>query len=148
MTPCLVGHRTGDRGSVTLLALGAITVCLLAVAVAVDASAAFLQRRSLVALADAGALAGAQALDLDTYYREGASGTTGLSPQQVQERVRQYLGSRGVTMPGLRLESAVSDGRFVTVVVSAPVTLPFFSSLATDSVRVQSRARLAYREVG
>lgn len=138
-----------DRGSVMLLGLGAIVICLLAVTVAVDASAAFLQRRALVALADAGALAGAQALDMDAYYREGASSATGLSPGQVEQRVKGFLARTGAAdVTGLRLDSVTSDGRYVTVSLSAPVTLPFHGLLAGETVRVQSRARLAYRPAG
>ena len=141
--------RRDDRGSVMLLGLGAITICLLAVVVAVDASAAFLQRRALVAVADAGALAGAQALDVETYYREGASGATSLSPGEVEQRVRDFLQRTNATqLPGLSLEAVTSDGRFVTVAVSAPLTLPFLSAFADEPLRAESRARLAYRPVG
>lgn len=138
-----------DRGSVMLLGLGAIAVCLLAVVVAVDASAAYLQRRALVAVADAGALAGAQALDTAVYYREGASAATSLSPDRVEQRVRSFLQRTGApVIPGLSLDSVTSDGRYVTVAVSAPLALPFFSELADEPLRAQSRARLAYRPVG
>ena len=138
-----------DRGSVMLLGLGAIAICLLAVAVAVDASAAFLQHRALVAVADAGALAGAQALDIDAYYREGASAATSLSPGQVAHRVRSFLERTGApAVPGLSLDSVTSDGRYVTVAVSAPLALPFLSALADEPLRAESRARLAYRPVG
>lgn len=154
MTPrCRTPRRTiwwrDDRGSVMLLGLGAIAICLLAVAVAVDASAAFLQRRALVALADAGALAGAQALDADAYYREGASAATSLSPRQVEHRVRTFLQRTGApAVPGLSLDGVTSDGRYVTVAVSAPLSLPFLGDLVDEPVRAESRARLAYRPVG
>ena len=57
-----------DEGSILVLSLGFIVVCILAVAVVVDASAMFLERRSLQARADSAALAGAQAVDLTDYY--------------------------------------------------------------------------------
>ncbi len=138
-----------DTGSVMVLGLVAIAICLLSVVVAVDASAAFLQRRALVAIADAGALAGAQALDVDAYYREGASAATSLSPGEVEKRVRAFLLRTGATaVPGLSLDSVTSDGRYVTVSVSAPLDLPFLRSMADDPLRAESRARLAYRPVG
>lgn len=138
-----------DTGSVMLLGLVAIGICLLAVMVAVDASAAFLQRRALIAIADAGALAGAQALDVDAYYREGASAATSLSPDQVEQRVRAFLQRTGApAVPGLSLDSVTSDGRYVTVSISAPLSLPFLRSMADEPLRAESRARLAYRPVG
>ena len=68
--------RTGgdaERGSVLVLALGLVVICLIAVAVVVDASTVFLARRSLQSAADSAALAGAQAIDLDDYYARGAA---------------------------------------------------------------------------
>ena len=53
-----------DEGSILVLSLGFIVVCILAVAVVVDASAMFLERRSLQARADSAALAGAQAVKI------------------------------------------------------------------------------------
>ena len=134
----------GDRGSVTLLALGMVAVVALALVVAVDATAAFIQRRSLVAVADASALAGAQAIDLPAYYREGAAAATRLEADGVLPRVRAHLARlRGID--GLRLDEASSDGQVVLVRLSAPVSLPFTGEWLAGRMRVESRARLAYR---
>jgi uncharacterized membrane protein len=82
---------TDERGSILITGAGLIAVCLLAVAVLVDASSAFVQRQQLFALADAAALAGAQAIDLDAYYAEGASAATRLDIGAVPGRVRAHL---------------------------------------------------------
>jgi uncharacterized membrane protein len=149
VTRSLTDSWRDDRGSVMLLGLGAIGVCLLAVVTGIDASAAFLQRRALVALADAAALAGAQALDEDAYYRQGASAATTLSPDGVRVRVREFLARPQLSdIEGLVLDEVTSDGHNVMVSVSAPLSLPFLGSLATEPVRVQSHARLAYRPAG
>lgn len=68
-----------ERGSVLLLGVGLVIVCLLAIAVITDVSAAFLQRRSLMSVADAAAIAGAQAIDQGAYYANGASVGTRLN---------------------------------------------------------------------
>lgn len=146
-----VRGRRSDDGSVLVLGLGAVVVCLLALVVGVDASAAFLQRRSLVALADASAIAGAQGIDLDAYYREGASASTGLDAPSVAQRVTSFLAasqgasSGGPAVPGLRLEQVSMDDRTVVVRISAPLRLPFLSALGDRAITVESRARLAYR---
>ncbi len=142
-------HRRGrtDAGSVLILGVGLVAVCLLAVVVLVDASAAFLERMHLHALADASALAGAQGIDLPAYYREGASGATRLDPADVPRLVRAHLTrSRASSMEGMTLDRVDSDGLEVVVVLSAPLRVPFWSELLGGRVVVESRAQLAYRD--
>lgn len=133
-----------------ILGAGLIAICLLAFAVLVDASAGFLQRQQLLALADATALAGAQAIDLSAYYREGASASTQLDPAAVAARARDHLSrARAIeSIDGMRIEALASDGRQVVVALSAPLRLPFWSELLGGRVRVESRAQLAYRNAG
>ena len=134
----------GDRGSVLILGVGWVAVCLLALVVLVDASAAFLQRRELVSLADAAALAGAQAIDLDAYYEHGASSATRLEPRLVPVRVRQHLELAGATgADGLVLEEVSSDGTGVRVRLSIPLRLPFLAGLVDSRVVAESWARLS-----
>lgn len=135
-----------DRGSVMLLAVGAVAVAALMLVVGVDASAAFLQRRALTNLADATALAGAQGIDLDAYYRDGVHAQTRLDPVSVQARVAAFLQrSDASSMDGLRLDGVVSDGTSVTVRLSAPLRLPISGAWAGDRVTVEAGAQLAYR---
>jgi uncharacterized membrane protein len=139
-----------DRGSVLLLGIGVVTICLLAIVVLVDASATFLQRQQLLALADAAALAGAQAIDLDAYYAGGASAATELDPGQVPVRVRRQLArSRAATtVTGLAVDRISSDGGQVLVALSAPLRLPFLSTVFDARVVAEGRAQLAYRGAG
>ena len=140
----------GERGSVLVLGVGVVASCLLAVVVLVDASAAFLQRQQLFALADTAALAGAQAIDLPAYYERGASSATRLDPSAVSGRVRSHLARSGAAQAfdGLVLDEVRSDGLQVLVSLSSPLRLPFMSELFPGRVRVESRARLAYRDDG
>jgi hypothetical protein len=127
-----------------------VTICLLAIVVLVDASATFLQRQQLLALADAAALAGAQAIDLDAYYAGGASAATDLDPGQVPVRVRTQLArSRAATaVTGLAVDRISSDGGQVLVALSAPLRLPFLSGVFDARVVAEGRAQLAYRGAG
>lgn len=137
-----------ERGSVLLFGVGLIGVCLLAIAVVADVSAAFLQRRALTALADGAALAGAQAIDLDTYYAQGATVGTALNPEGVATAVRSYLATGDATrhFPGFRIERIDSGSHIVDVAVQAPARLMFFPEVA-GPIRVVGRARLDYREL-
>jgi Flp pilus assembly protein TadG len=140
----VTGWERDDRGSVLLLGVGWVAVCLMAVVVLVDASAAFLQRRQLVALADAAALAGAQAIDLDAYYADGASSATRLEPGLVPARVRAQLARAGAeSIDGLALDAVTSDGWQVRVQLSAPLRLPFLAAVFDGRVVAESHARLA-----
>lgn len=133
-----------DRGSVLFLGVGLTAVCLLAFVVMVDASAAFLQRQQLLAVADAAALAAAQSIDLPAYYAEGATAATRLDVGGLPRRVRAYV-ARASGPEGVTVDLVESDGRQVLVGMSGPLRLPFLSGLVTDRIRVVSRAQLAYR---
>jgi len=141
-----------DRGSISVLVLGLVAVVAVSLAVLVDATSAFVQRRSLVAVADAAALAGAQSIDLAAYYRDGASSITGLDEPGVLPRVRAHLARvrtvAGAGLEGLTLDGASTDGRTVVVELSAPLTLPFTGRWLADRLHVESRAQLAYRASG
>lgn len=133
-----------DQGSVLLLGVGFIVVCLLALTVVADVSAAFLQRQALMSLADSAALAGAQAIDVDRYYREGASVGTPLQPSLVTAAARQRL-VESRSRPDVAVERIATDGTRVVVRLTAPLRLPFLGRLRHDVVRVEAAARLDYR---
>ncbi len=141
-----MNRASDDRGSVLILGVGLIAVVLLAVAVLADASVAFLQRQQLFALADAAALAGAQAIDLDAYYADGASAATRLDAVAVPGRVRAHLErSRAAdAIDGLVVDHITSDGQRVVVALSAPLLLPFLPGFADARVAVEARSQLAY----
>jgi hypothetical protein len=138
-----------ERGSVLLFGVGMIVVCLMTIAVVADVSAAFLQRRALTALVDGAALAGAQAIDLDVYYAQGATIGTALNPARVDAAVRSYLdrGDAARHFPGFRIDRIQSGNHIVDVAVHAPARLMFFPEVA-GPIRVVGRARLDYRELG
>ena len=147
MTPRPRSACRGDGGSVLLLGVGLMAACGLAVTVLVDVSSALLQRQRLMALADGAALAGAQAIDVASYYAEGASHSTRLDPSKVAVAVRDHLElSGGHSIVGLHTERVAADGGSVTVALNAPLQLPFFDDLLPQDIRVESTARLGYRD--
>jgi len=138
-----------DSGSVVLLGVVLVAVCVFALVVVIDISALFLQRRNLAAIADASALAGAQAIDLDAYYANGASEATTLDPAIVARVVRANIANviNSDGLRGMRLEGVESDGESVRVHLSAPLTAPFLGAILGERAEVVANARLDYRSV-
>jgi uncharacterized membrane protein len=130
-----------------LMGLILVTICIFALTIVVDVSSLFLQRRNLAAIADASALAGAQAIDLNAYYARGASEATALDPAIVARVVRANVAAvaSADALRGVRLEQVVSDGESVQVHLSAPVEVPFLGVIFGERAEVIASARLDYR---
>ena len=137
-------REDGERGSIMVLTLGFIVICVLAVAVVVDASSVFLQRRSLQAAVDSAALAGAQAIDLDDYYARGAAQGIRLDPVAVNTAVRDYL----ARTEGVRFESVRIEAGEVVVRARSRVRPPFSGWLTPSGAHTliaEAGATLVYR---
>jgi Flp pilus assembly protein TadG len=133
-----------DQGSILILTLGFIIICVLAVAVVVDASTVFIQRRGLQGAVDSAALAGAQAIDLDTYYERGATQGLVLNPGAVQRAVAGHLRSAA----NIRLESVALAGDTVVVRATTRVRPPFSGWLTpggAHTLTAEAGAQLVYR---
>jgi uncharacterized membrane protein len=139
--------RRGDEGSVLLLGLGFLGICLLALAVVTDTASLFLQRMALQARADAGALNGAQGIDLDAYYAQGATTATALIPSIAVARVVAVIQEADTHDPisGLAVEQIRVVDQVVRVELAAPGRLTFFTMLEAPTIRVRSDARLDHR---
>lgn len=141
-------RRSRDDGSILVLSLGFIVICILALAVVVDASSVFLARRALQSQADAAALAGAQAIDLGAYYADGASPRIRLDSTGIRASVERHVRRD----PG--------DGRLTGITLRDDVVLvsmtdrvrPPFSGWLTPSgaydLEVEAGAVLSYRPAG
>lgn len=128
-----------ERGQTTLLIVGFATVLMFAVAVVVDASAAFLQRQGLDSLADGAAL---YAADLGSagVYTEGIPEDRLLQQaEEVRAAALAYLDLVGAheKYPGIEPSVRVDPaGRSVTVTLRAPLDLPLTMPGAPDSTLV------------
>ena len=131
-----------ERGSIMLLAIAFIGITLFGIAIVTDASTLFRQHRALVALADGAALAGAQGIDLDSYYAQGATLRTALNPDQVRANVHHYL---QFTDDTVRVEALTVDGGAVALTLTAPIRLTFFPQFVDGPMRASSAASLNYR---
>ncbi len=134
-----------DEGSIMLLGIGMIGVCLLALAVITDSANAFIQQRELQSIADSIALAGAQGIDMQEYYRTGATQSTRLNSAQVRDIARTHANAMttdsDIELTNIAIEP---DGKSVLVTLNAPLRLTFFDALPFDPVEVSASARLDY----
>jgi Putative Flp pilus-assembly TadE/G-like len=123
------GREKTDGGQATVLIVGFALVLAMAVAMVVDASAAYLQRQGLDTVADGAALRGA---DLGATGREVYTGGVppdrlALTADAVRVSVRDYLAASGAyaKYPGLSftldIDQATSS---LTVHLRAPLDLP------------------------
>ena len=121
-----MNRRPEEDGQTTLLIIGFFLVAVLLVVVVVDASAAYLRRQELDALADGAALAAADAIDESAVYSRGLGAEAVLDPGAARQRVAEYLAQVGAhgRYAGLRY-AVVAAGDSVEVRVTTPLELPF-----------------------
>ncbi len=122
-----------ERGSITPLIIGFALVVALVVAVAVDASAAYLRRQSLDSIADAAALAATDGLQGEAVYHHGLGNEVPIDPAAARAYVTAYFASSGAAgrYPGLSY-SVETVGNDVVVHVAAPMALPLHVPGAGD----------------
>jgi uncharacterized membrane protein len=121
-----------DDGQLLLLVMIYVVVAAVLVLVAIDASAVFLEQRSLAAAADAAALAGAQGVDRGAYYAGGGEDTLSLSDPSVRTAVADYVADARLAAEHrhLTVTAASSGGRSATVRLTSRVRLPFVTLLS------------------
>jgi len=118
--------RTDDTGQTSLLIVGFFLVAVLLVVVVVDASAAYLRRQELDALADGAALAAADAVREEHVYTEGLGERAELDPASARQEVADYFGRIGAHSRYAGLRWTVTAGEeSVQVRVTTPLKLPF-----------------------
>lgn len=129
-----------------LLILGFSTVVIALIFVVASAAALHIERKQLLAAADAAALSAAARLDGEAYHTSGG-GTVLVSDATVREAVTEYVGSHSGTI-GLRdvmlgEPTGTTDGRTVTVTLSGlgeiPL-IPWLTNAVPDLVRIEVTA--------
>jgi uncharacterized membrane protein len=138
-----------DDGTVLLLILGLVVVAALLVAAVTDVSALYLERRKLIAAADGAALAGAQAVDEESVYRNGlpTEGPVPLDQAAAERAVRDYLTDAGLMTGDLDVTISTSTTT-VSVVLRTSARLPVANTVTsgasgTAAVSATATARTA-----
>lgn len=123
--------RRGEDGSLTVLVIGYVFIAAVLIVIGVDVSKVFLARRALASVADAAALAAAQAADRSAIYA-GAASCGGILPidpaaaqQDVDASLTDDLADLRQTFQVVQpADVATADGT-VTVHLSGDVQVPF-----------------------
>lgn len=138
-----------DDGQVMLLSLCFALICVLLVTVVASATSVHLERKRLAALADSLAVAAADELDLETYYRgeapaPGDDGKVFLTDASVAAAVQEHLGLWPEQPDGLVVtRSGTPDGRTAEVelrAVARPVLLTWVLAPWSDGIELRARA--------
>ena len=122
-------RRSDEDGQATLMIVGFAFVLMMAIAMVVDASAAYLQRQRLDTVADGAALRGADlgATGREVYTSGVPADRLDLTADAVRAGVHEYLAASGAyaEYPGLSFTVDVDRATSsVTVHVRAPLDLP------------------------
>jgi len=134
-------RRCEETGTVTVLVVGFLVVLGLLVVVVVDASAAYLRRQQVTALADGAALAAADGVQGEQVYTSGLGERAEIDPQVAHAYVADYLQATGATAtyPGLTWQVS-STGTVVSVRVATPLDLPITPTGWTGATTVDGTA--------
>jgi Flp pilus assembly protein TadG len=123
-----------ERGSVLIAGLLLSLALLMLIGAAVDIGHAFIVRRDLAAQADAAALAGSQALNLDSLHQ----GQLALDPQQAQTTALQAV------TPAAQLQAtAVASTGSVTVHLQEQMPTILLRLVGLPSLTVAAQATAA-----
>lgn len=139
-------RRADERGQVSVLIIGFAVVLALAIAVVVDASAAYLQRQGLDTLADGAALQGADLGSVGAYTRGIPQDRLRQEAGAVHDAVGEYLDRVGARRryPGLSHRVVVDDrAGVVRVRLTAPLDLPLVVPWLTEPPRVSATGAAA-----
>lgn len=135
-----------ERGQTTMLVIAFAALIAVAIALVVDASAAFMQRQGLNSLADGAALYGADQGAVGVYT--GGLPETNLDQRRAQASaaVGAYLTSTGAhaKFPGIGYTVALDPARdTITVSLHAPLDLPLTVPGAPTSTMVGAEGTAA-----
>lgn len=125
--------RAGERGNVTVLTIGFLAILGTLVVVVVNASAAFLERRELMNLADRVALHAADGLDRDRVYAGGIDDTAVLDSGDANALVS------GIVPRGVQMSLSTSEDR-VEVRLTRTVRLLLVPPGFPDSATIRADA--------
>lgn len=142
-----LSSRGHEDGSIQVLLLGYLMVLLVVVSVVTAATSLYLERKRLFSLADAAALASAEAFDLDDVAVTDGRVRVGLRSDRVREACSQFLADAAPTAQFDQLvlvEADSPDSRSAAVRLQATWHPPLIGAFLPLSipVAVTSHARV------
>ncbi|MCU1571539.1 MAG: uncharacterized protein JWR33_2280 [Naasia sp.] len=144
-------RRAADReeGSILPLLAGFFALTVAVILLVTAASSLYLERKRLLSLADAAALAAAESFPLESVSLRGDEVVPLLTDGEVRSTVERYLASMPESsVEALRLEDAdTPDGRTATVALSGRWRAPLLSAFVPAELRIEvtATARTEFR---
>lgn len=133
----------GQRGQITVMTIGFFVFLGLLAVVVINSSAAFLQRQQLDNLADGAALAAADGLSEEAFYRDGADSAIELDPGEARRLVSQYVAASGDTISSMAVTTAGDEVHVrVERTVSLAIAPPGWNTQTTIVSEATSQLRL------
>ena len=133
-----------ERGQITVLTIGFFVFLGLLAVVVINSSAAFLQRQELGNLADGAALAAADGMSEERFYRDGADSSLELDPAEASQLVARYVASSGEQIGSVAV-TATADEVHVRLErsVSLAIAPPGWASRTTIVAEATAQLRLS-----
>jgi hypothetical protein len=128
----------------SVLVLGILGAVLMLVSAG---AGAYVAGQRLQKLTDAAALAGAEAIDLETYSVHGAGSAAPINSREAQARIKEVLG-RAPEADAVALEDFSVSGADVHVSLSMPLDLELVGTTFDLKLHAKSHARLVYTPGG
>ncbi|GAB3616748.1 hypothetical protein GCM10027416_13050 [Okibacterium endophyticum] len=131
---------TDERGSSLILTIFYGALALVIILVVAASTSLYLERKRLLALADAAALVGAEAFDLSTATFDGDKPSVTLESSDVHTAVTTFLDDYpAAQLDNLRLEEAGSiDGKSASVTLSSAWMPPVLTLFVPDGIRLDA----------
>ena len=127
-----------DEGSSLILVVFAAAISIAVVFAVFSATSLYLERKRLMSLADAAALAGAESFELDGVSISGGRASVTLDSAHVQSAAQEFVATATPTDLGaVRIDEArTRDGRSATVSLSTMWHPPVASFLMPAGLRI------------
>lgn len=134
---------TSDEGSILVFGIGLSLVGLMIATVSINVASIWVTRNLLDGIADGAALSAAQAVDVDSVYRQGLGTQLRLGETLARTKVREYVTAANVgsQVQQFSVRSVVVSGTSVTVTVQASPKTAFGYLMPISTPVVVSAAK-------
>jgi archaellum component FlaF (FlaF/FlaG flagellin family) len=134
---------TSDEGSILVFGIGLSLVGLMIATVSINVASIWVTRNVLDGIADGAALSAAQAVDVDSVYRQGLGTQLRLGETLARTKVREYVTAANVgsQVQQFSVRSVVVSGTSVTVTVQASPKTAFGYLMPISTPVVVSAAK-------
>lgn len=134
-------EAASDRGTVLVLAIGAVLLVVAVVLALADVSLLHVRRAALAVVADEVAIAASQGIDITALYRDGVGAALPIDPALAADyAARSVAATDDPRLLDVRLDTVEVSGDIVRVVVSAALPGPMAGLFPGARLRATAEA--------